>query len=110
MNEMNEAAVRFGWLRCAKAARLVRWGAAIALSTAVLAGCGSMRQTAAPTLAASDAVAIGPIANFTETPAAGGSAGRCRDELAHRCIEARPRPWRQGLTPLLRLPSIDLTD
>ncbi|EML1601088.1 penicillin-binding protein activator LpoB [Burkholderia cenocepacia] len=46
----------------------------MATSAAVLAGCGSMRQTAAPTLAASDAVAIAPIANFTETPAAGGSA------------------------------------
>ena len=54
--------------------RLVRWSAALAASMLVLGACSSIRQTSAPTLAAHDAIAVAPIANFTETPAAGGSA------------------------------------
>lgn len=57
-----------------RGSRFIRWSMALVASAILLAGCGSIRQTAAPSLAANDAVAIAPIANFTETPAAGGSA------------------------------------
>ncbi|WP_118179754.1 penicillin-binding protein activator LpoB [Paraburkholderia phosphatilytica] len=55
-------------------AGLIKWSAALAASVMVLGACGSIRQTATPSLAADDSVAIASIANFTETPAAGSSA------------------------------------
>jgi TolB-like protein len=48
--------------------------AAVAATALLLGACGSVRQTAAPALAAGDSIAVVPLANFTETPAAGSSA------------------------------------
>ena len=56
-------------------ARRASWCAAVAASVLVVAACGTIRKTDAPTLAAADTVAVAPIANFTETPDAGRSAG-----------------------------------
>ncbi|GAB7525552.1 pellicle/biofilm biosynthesis outer membrane protein PelC [Paraburkholderia sp. 2C] len=55
--------------------RALRWLAAAATSALLLCACGSISQTAAtPSLGAGDPVAVVGLANFTETPAAGGSA------------------------------------
>ncbi len=55
--------------------RSIPWFIVLAASVLTLGACSSIRQTAAaPTLAAHDSVAIVPMANFTETPAAGSSA------------------------------------
>ncbi|ACR30067.1 hypothetical protein [Burkholderia glumae] len=50
------------------------WCAAALAATLLLAGCGTLKSTAAPALQAHDAVAVGSIANYTETPSAGQSA------------------------------------
>ncbi len=42
-------------------------------AAALVAACGTVRQTSAPALSARDAVAVASIANYTETPAAGRS-------------------------------------
>ncbi|SDH15316.1 penicillin-binding protein activator LpoB [Paraburkholderia phenazinium] len=54
--------------------RLAWWGMAAVAASVLLAGCGTLKQTAAPTLGAGDTVAVGSIANYTETPSAGSSA------------------------------------
>ncbi|HEY3598566.1 MAG TPA: penicillin-binding protein activator LpoB [Paraburkholderia sp.] len=54
--------------------RSIQWLAAVAATALLLGACGSVRQTAAPALAAGDSIAVVPLANFTETPAAGSSA------------------------------------
>jgi TolB-like protein len=54
--------------------KLPLWPAALVAAALLLGACTSIRETRAPALGAHDAVAIAPIANFTETPAAGGSA------------------------------------
>ncbi|GAB7535193.1 pellicle/biofilm biosynthesis outer membrane protein PelC [Burkholderia sp. 3C] len=54
--------------------RALSWCAAAATATLLLAGCGTLKGTAAPALQAHDAVAVGAIANYTETPSAGQSA------------------------------------
>ena len=54
--------------------RLASWCVAAVASSLLFAGCGTLKQTAAPTLGAGDSVAIASIANYTETPSAGRSA------------------------------------
>ncbi len=55
--------------------RILSWCAATAAATLLLAGCGTLKGTAsAPALQAGDAVAVGAIGNYTETPSAGQSA------------------------------------
>jgi polysaccharide biosynthesis protein PelC len=53
---------------------LASWCVAALAASVLLAGCGTLRQTAAPTLGAGDPVAVATIANYTETPSAGSSA------------------------------------
>ncbi|HEV3423940.1 MAG TPA: penicillin-binding protein activator LpoB [Paraburkholderia sp.] len=55
-------------------ARLASWGIAAVASSWLIAGCGTLKETAAPTLGAGDPVAVASIANYTETPSAGRSA------------------------------------
>jgi len=58
--------------------RLARAGvgcAAAASMALLMTACGTVRQTGAPALSATDKVAVASIANFTETPDAGMSAG-----------------------------------
>jgi len=50
------------------------WSAALAACTLLLGACSSIRQTGMPVLTSQDSVAVVSLANFTETPAAGGSA------------------------------------
>jgi len=54
--------------------RPLQWVAAAAAAALLLGACGSISQSGGPALAANDAVAVVPLANFTETPAAGSSA------------------------------------
>jgi polysaccharide biosynthesis protein PelC len=54
--------------------RSFQWLAVIAALTLTLGACGSIRATTEPALSARDSVAVVPMSNFTETPAAGGSA------------------------------------
>ncbi len=55
--------------------RSIPWFIVLAASVLALGACSSIRRTSdAPALTARDSVAIAPIANFTETPAAGSSA------------------------------------
>lgn len=56
-------------------ARLGTWCATAAASVLLVTACGTVRQTAAPALSAADTVAVASIANYTETPDAGRSAG-----------------------------------
>jgi polysaccharide biosynthesis protein PelC len=53
--------------------RLARASAAIAL-VFMMGACSTVHQTAAPTLARADKIAVVSIANYTETPDAGHSA------------------------------------
>jgi TolB-like protein len=50
------------------------WLAVLATLALTLGACGSIRATMGPALSARDSVAVAPMSNFTETPAAGGSA------------------------------------
>lgn len=59
--------------RMERGKRAVSWFAAAA-AFALLAGCGTLKGTAAPAMQAHDAVAVGALANYTETPSAGQSA------------------------------------
>jgi polysaccharide biosynthesis protein PelC len=54
--------------------RLALYCAALAASATLITACGTIRDTAAPTLRPSDSIAITSIANYTETPDAGHSA------------------------------------
>src|SRR5258706_15672998 len=56
-------------------ARLGTWCATAAAAVLLVTACGTGRQTAAPGLSATDTVAVASIANYTETPGAGRSAG-----------------------------------
>lgn len=56
-------------------ARAGVWCAAAASMALMVTACGTVRQTGAPALSATDKVAVASIANFTETPDAGLSAG-----------------------------------
>ncbi|HXZ10112.1 MAG TPA: penicillin-binding protein activator LpoB [Paraburkholderia sp.] len=58
-----------------KFARRASWYAAVAASVLAVAACSTIRKTDAPSLAATDTVAVAQIANYTETPDAGRSAG-----------------------------------
>ena len=44
------------------------------MSVLALGACSSIRQTAAPALGEQDSIAVVPMVNYTETPAAGGNA------------------------------------
>lgn len=48
--------------------------ALLALAVATIGACGTIQQTAAPALTTQDSIAVVPMVNFTETPAAGGNA------------------------------------
>ena len=55
--------------------RLATWCALAAVSAVMVSACGTIRETSAvPTLGAGDSVAVGSVANYTETPDAGHSA------------------------------------
>ena len=56
-------------------ARVGVWCAAVASMGLLVTACGTVRQTGVPSLSASDKIAVASIANFTETPDAGLSAG-----------------------------------
>jgi len=55
-------------------ARTSAWGIAATALALGLNACGTVRQTAGPTLSHGDKVAVVSIANYTETPDAGHSA------------------------------------
>jgi polysaccharide biosynthesis protein PelC len=54
--------------------RVVSWCAAAAATVAVLGACTTVRETAAPSIASGDSIAVASISNYTETPDAGRSA------------------------------------
>ncbi len=54
--------------------RMAGWSAALAACALLLGACSSIRQTGMPALTSQDSVAVVSLANFTETPTAGGSA------------------------------------
>ncbi|NRO95212.1 penicillin-binding protein activator LpoB [Paraburkholderia sp. NMBU_R16] len=54
--------------------RSVQWIVSLAMSVLALGACSSIRQTAAPALGVQDSIAVVPMVNYTETPAAGGNA------------------------------------
>lgn len=54
--------------------RSLQWIVSLAMSVLALGACSSIRQTAAPALGAQDSIAVVPMVNYTETPAAGGNA------------------------------------
>jgi len=56
-------------------ARAAVWCASVASIALLMTACGTVRLTGAPSLSASDKIAVASIANFTETPDAGLSAG-----------------------------------
>jgi polysaccharide biosynthesis protein PelC len=55
-------------------ARTSAWCVAATALALMASACGTVRQTPAPVLSKSDKVVVGSIANYTETPDAGGSA------------------------------------
>ena len=61
--------------RTRRFARAAVWCAAVASTALLVTACGTVRQTGAPSLSSSDKIAVASIANFTETPDAGLSAG-----------------------------------
>jgi polysaccharide biosynthesis protein PelC len=54
--------------------RSLQWIVSLAMSVLALGACSSIRQTAAPALGVQDSIAVVPMVNYTETPAAGGNA------------------------------------
>lgn len=54
--------------------RSLQWIVSLAVSVLALGACSSIRQTAAPALGVQDSIAVVPMVNYTETPAAGGNA------------------------------------
>jgi polysaccharide biosynthesis protein PelC len=66
MNTVNNAVKRYG--------RLASWCAMLGAAATLVAACGTLRQTGAPSLDGGASIAVVSVANFTETPDAGLSA------------------------------------